>query len=127
MSDNKYGRIFTEEDVKQFIGMAFVAGEEAENDSPTSAGGGEHGCDVDALFEAFDGEEFRFPEDEPMFVMRGQDRLALGTLRKYQELAEAHECDQDHLNTIEQTLRQFEHFRVSNPDKIKKPDQGLSI
>ena len=57
--------------------------------------------------------------DEPLFVIRGRDHLAVPTIRNYAELV----CgipDMD-LQVMEH-LQRFVGFRVGNPELMKYPD-----
>lgn len=67
------------------------------------------------------------PEDEPIFVLRGQDDLAAATVARYRNMASGIEDpdkvpSEQWLMQMEGTVREFTTFRANNPDRIKIPD-----
>lgn len=67
------------------------------------------------------------PEDEPIFVIRGQDDLALHTLTRYRNTASVIEAgavrpSDEWFANIDAVINEFASFRNDNPDKIKVPD-----
>jgi hypothetical protein len=61
------------------------------------------------------------PEDEPLFVLRGRDKLALKTLRYYFALCQAENCTFQHLNGLRDILRSFNEFVNQHADRMKEP------
>lgn len=71
------------------------------------------------------------PEDEPIFILRAQDRLSSGTIRGYIERYAAIPDEDygdgledaagfiDHLGEIETV---FTHWQRDNADRVKIPD-----
>lgn len=60
--------------------------------------------------------------DEPVFVLRAQDNLALPTLEQYEGFAEDNGCDPSFLEDLRQVKNRFEDWRIKNTAKIKNPD-----
>jgi hypothetical protein len=100
--DNKYGRLFTIDDVLTLMAAA---------DGPVNKTFGQ-------IIEGFEG---KFPQDEPVFLLRAQDKRALGAIRFYRE-RQRFDADHDHLMGVEQAVRDFENFRHHHPDRLKEPD-----
>lgn len=111
MSDSKYGRIFTEQDVLDFVQSTLQAyfGENARIDHEA----------VKGRLAQFEG---RFPQDEPIFVLRGQDRKALAGIRAYNLACTPETSPMEHLEAITNAIDLFERFRIDNPDRMKHPD-----
>jgi len=65
------------------------------------------------------GEEI--PEDEPLFLLRGRDALALDVLRQYDLVARDNGCNDLHLAGIQQVIRKFAAFKVEHPERMKQP------
>ena len=67
------------------------------------------------------------PDDEPKFILRGRDRLAIPLLIIYKVLCGVDECTPYQMGILEQTLNDFALFRKHNSDKMKQPGitQGL--
>lgn len=58
------------------------------------------------------------PDDEPLFILRGKDRKALGCLMAYQAV-----CDNiDHKASIQRTIEDFRSFQAAYPERMKEPD-----
>lgn len=67
------------------------------------------------------------PDDEPVFILRAQDDLALHTITRYRNTASSIEDDSARPNDewfagLDQVIEDFGAFRNANPDKIKVPD-----
>ncbi len=56
--------------------------------------------------------------DEPVFILRGQDRNAVRTLHYYRGLC----IDPDHKEAVKKVINLFSRFRGRNPQRIKEPD-----
>jgi len=62
--------------------------------------------------------EVPVPDDEPLFILRAQDRKALPVLLAYSMI-----CDNiDHKASIKKTIDDFREFQAKNPDRMKEPD-----
>src|SRR5436190_14751506 len=106
MSDIKYARVFTQEDVLAIVRECMESNAMGTDDTQT-------------IIDSFEG---RFPVDEPQFVLRGQDRMALGTVRHYRELCDVRGVSNEHRDGVDEAISDFESFRVDNPDRMKDPD-----
>lgn len=105
MACNKYGRIFTQDDVYSIVEHAIEREfEETE--------------DLTLYLEDFKG---RFDKDEPLFVLRARDKRAIAAVRNYRDNQNPR-APQNHLDGIEKAMSEFEAFRVKNVDKMKEPD-----
>ena len=62
------------------------------------------------------------PLDEPVFVLRAKDLLALHTLYEY----ELRCAEGEHKEAIIDRILDFQKFKTDNPDKMKAPttDRG---
>jgi hypothetical protein len=62
------------------------------------------------------------PEDEPIFIIRGKDKLATESVDDYLALAAARGCNSTFLKDLESVVSDFERFQARNPDVVKLPD-----
>lgn len=60
-----------------------------------------------------------FGEDEPVFILRGQDRSAPMIIQAY---AHAHEQQGELFVAAKQAHEQMLQWQRDNPDKVKEPD-----
>lgn len=58
------------------------------------------------------------PSDEPIFILRAQDKHAIAALEFYKSLCE----DENHKGVVGDRIDQFIHFMVQHPDRLKEPD-----
>ena len=63
------------------------------------------------------------PENEPVFVLRGCDITALGTLRVYQSSMRP---VTDNWKGLQNVMDDFTAFREANPGKMKPPSEAYS-
>lgn len=116
--DGKYGRLFTEQDVRKIVRYATIS---AQTMSPELSSEQVMNDVLDDKIS--DDFNLTFPKDEPLFLLRAKDKRSLGAVRHYHDL-----CDRsvgvgvDHLDGVEKSVRQFEEFRADNPDRMKDPD-----
>lgn len=66
-------------------------------------------------------------DDEPVFVLRAQDDLAVHTLARYRNAASSIEDktklpSEEWFASLDALIEAFAEFRRENPDKIKVPD-----
>ncbi len=61
------------------------------------------------------------PEDEPVFILRARDRLAIPTLVTYLKFSELDGCNDHHKETLAEAVAAFEEFADQNPDRMKQP------
>lgn len=58
------------------------------------------------------------PDDEPVFVLRAQDRKALAALKRYRD-----DCEYpDQKAAIAKRIDEFAAFQKNHPDRMKEPD-----
>jgi hypothetical protein len=109
MADDKYGRIFTEEDVLKIVsGFLGAAGQR---------------FDAEDIRERIGDIEGFFPSDEPLFILRGQDKRALGCVRNYRTMAVyGVKVSREFEKGLDAAVAAFEQFRIDNPDRMKDPD-----
>jgi hypothetical protein len=106
MADNKYGRLFTIEDVEKIV-----------------AASGAEMTDVEGILAQEDavGTQFKFPADEPLFLARAQDRYAEGAVRSYVHVINASPRVPDaHKDMAMKTARDFRDYRDNH--EVKDPD-----
>ncbi len=61
------------------------------------------------------------PEDEPLFILRARDRLALPILKIYEQLSIVDGCNDYHFRALDESVKLFEQFRILNPERMKQP------
>jgi len=120
MPDNKYGEIYTEDEVVKIVEMAVQAVIDWSADGKGS---------VEEIWSSFsEGNirevartdiERRFLPGEPLFILRGQDRRALGAVRWYRD-HQWPSADKEHLDRIDEALARFEAYR--KVAATKEPD-----
>jgi len=62
--------------------------------------------------------EVPVPDDEPLFVLRAQDRKALATLSYYIALLDILE----HKSEVMNSINDFRAFQEKHPERMKEPD-----
>jgi hypothetical protein len=69
------------------------------------------------------------PEDEPIFILRGQDKLAAGAIESYEDDAdrkdgreEGFSPTQEWFAQIDGHANEFRLFASGNPERMKFPD-----
>lgn len=110
--DNKYGYLFTADDM---IAFALIV---AQSEIDVSV-------EPDAIDELLDNFEGRFPKEEPLFLVRGQDRRALNCVRNYRTMitySGSTEPDPKLAKGLDAVVAQFEDFREAYPDRMNDPD-----
>lgn len=107
MADNKYGRIFTENDVQKILD--FVNGEDEDNLTDVLDG-------MDA-----EGVRFKWEADEPVFVLRARDKTAEGAVRYYRDHQRPN-APANHLDGAEKSVNAFRDYRQNHPEMMKDPD-----
>lgn len=75
--------------------------------------------DGDRIIKTSNGEAI--PENEPVFLLRSRDRLALPLLKIYAQLSEVDGCNDYHFTALSRTIRDFESFKEENADLMKQP------
>jgi hypothetical protein len=61
------------------------------------------------------------PHDEPVFLIRARDRLAIPLLRMYWLLSEVDGCNDYHFAALKASIEQFQEFAAKNPFRMKQP------
>lgn len=134
MADSKYGRLFTEADVRKLMHYAVVRGAVEGGFMASDADGNrvDPGAMLLADFEceaARDGGSFgvplrlTFPADEPLFLLRGTDGQAQFTVRDYAERCEAAGCAPKHVALAREAAGRFHDFVLEHPERVKaRPD-----
>jgi hypothetical protein len=123
MMDNKYGHLYTADDM---IAFARIIASSDIGDSDKDWNGADWTEDdlaaVKTMLNDFEG---RFPNDEPLFLLRGQDRRALGCVRNYRTMIDyggGKRGSKELLVGLDGAVNQFETFRAEHPDRMKDPD-----
>lgn len=71
-------------------------------------------------YERFQDPAGIIPEDEPVFLVRGQDLAAPATLRAWARIAADHGADQDILNRVRRHADRMEEWQAQHG--AKTPD-----
>lgn len=104
--DGKYGRLFTEDDVLAFVFLC--CGEQPETSR-------------DRLRLC----RTKFPADEPLFLLRGQDQIARGTVDSYasecERLAEGKPHLRSHAKGARAAADAMYAFSENHPERVKLP------
>jgi hypothetical protein len=111
MADGKYGRLFTEADVIALVNAA-------EGERPDEA------LDLSVVMEraAGDGWTPRFPADEPLFLLRGQDLAAVITVWTYAAEATRLGCTPDFVTDVMKASNDMGDWQKANQHRLGKPD-----
>ena len=75
--------------------------------------------DYIVIYKESNGESI--PVDEPLFLFRGRDNLALKTLMFYRECCVLDGCTEYQIKGIDEQIVKFVQFSMSNPEKMKQP------
>lgn len=110
IADNKYGEIYTEDEVVKLIQMAvdsvldMVANRADKSEIKESFSEGNirevARTDIERVWKP----------GEPLFILRGQDRRALGAVRWYRD-HQWPNAEREHLERIDEALAFFESYR----------------
>jgi hypothetical protein len=115
---NKYDRLFTIHDVRATVREALRAAD-AEDLSLEGA--------IIATNEAIEsveaqGHAMTFPADEPLFLLRGQDKAAKGAINVYLDECEAIDCGHAHIEAVDTAKFDLVVWQENHPDRMKVPD-----
>ena len=77
------------------------------------------------------GKGYMIPEDEPLYVLRGADPVAVEMVKFYIDSLRDEEQSEivvDHERTSHFNVKRFEDFKANNPDRMGKmyPEEGCS-
>ena len=61
------------------------------------------------------------PEDEPLFLIRARDRLAVKALLAYRVLSQEDGCIDYHFEHLDRDIEAFKKFREEHPERMKQP------
>lgn len=62
------------------------------------------------------------PDDEPVFILRAKDYLAVAALQAYLDQIE----DPEHAAAVQKRIEAFEDFADENPARMKQPDTATA-
>jgi hypothetical protein len=80
---------------------------------------GKFSIDGERIVKTSNGEPI--PNDEPVFLIRARDRLALPLLRIYEQLSNVDGCNDYHFSALYKTIEEFARFAAHNPGRMKQP------
>jgi hypothetical protein len=75
--------------------------------------------DGDRIIKTTNGEVL--PPEEPLFLFRARDHLALPALRAYLAMCEADGCTGYQLDEMRAIIEEFEQFKRQHADRMKQP------
>jgi hypothetical protein len=111
MADNKYGSIYTEDDLKMIVERCMESDIQGEDELMVV---------IESLRLQ---DQLKFMHDEPLFLLRGKDRLALSAVRCYLERCENSQyVSSAHIDSVVSAVRSFEDFRAAFPEALDFPD-----
>ena len=61
------------------------------------------------------------PSDEPLFLLRGRDRLAIRTLDFYHDKSQEDGCNDYHFSVLDPAAEAFRKFAQERPERMKQP------
>lgn len=68
------------------------------------------------------GDRTPIGDDEPVFVLRARDAMAIPVLDAYAQLCSAHGSPSEHLQSVLQTHNAFRDWQDAHPGDVKQPD-----
>lgn len=110
MAEGKYGRLFTEADVRAMMIEAACAG----MDGPANV---RAGVIAERVLREYVGW---FPADEPLFLLRGQDAYAPDAVGDY--LSRVHGTSLGHREKVAEAHEGMLVWQAVHPDRVKVPD-----
>ena len=82
---------------------------------------------IGSKFHIEDGEIIKtsngqpIPRDEPLFLLRARDYLALPLLLHFRELSLADSCTDYHVTGLTDVIAKFQAFAREHPERMKQP------
>jgi hypothetical protein len=76
-----------------------------------------------SIRNVYNGNEI--PNDEPLFIFRAKDRLAIRAIQCYLALCVEDNCTSEQLLGIKKMIGEFHRWAVDNPDKMKQPGSTM--
>lgn len=67
----------------------------------------------------------KIPDDEPLFLLRGRDKLAEALIIQYRKMCVSEGCNDLHLAALDKTLQKFHDFAREKYDRLKQPGSSL--
>lgn len=128
MADVKYGRLFTEADMRKLLRYAATRGEEVGVEALGHDAAGFALDPADRLLMEYEAEAqgpfgLTFPADEPLFLLRGQDAYAPVAVGTYlDELERCGQDDPEHVRAGREANRRMAEWQRANPNRVKLPD-----
>lgn len=61
------------------------------------------------------------PRDEPVFLFRGRDRLAIKALLYYRDISAADGCNDYHFDHLDKDIEAFKMFALDHSERMKQP------
>lgn len=104
--DGKYGRLFTQDDVNKIAAKVHA-----------EAGAGKP---LDEII--FNTDDFTFPADEPLFLLRGKDISAADTIYEYRFFTRDAGSPESQVESVQNAHAAFEAFKQANPERMKAAD-----
>jgi hypothetical protein len=80
---------------------------------------GKFHVDGDTIIKTASGETV--PDSEPLFLLRGRDRLVVPLLHHYRYLCVLDGCNDYQLDKLDEQIRSFISWSESNQGKMKQP------
>jgi hypothetical protein len=119
MADNKYGELYSEDELVKVVEMAVQAVIDlcANGEDTNEIWGRFSEANIREVARA--DIERSWKPGEPLFVLRGQDRRALGAIRWYRD-HQFPSAPQEHLDKIDEAVARFEAYRKMAA--TKEPD-----
>jgi|SRR5579862_6208109 len=116
MADRKYGRLYTEEDMRKLAARWL--------------GDREMGPDimVETLSDLDREGAFTFPADEPLFLLRASDHFAPFAVQDYVKMlsdeqeGDGEPVDRAQYERAQEVLAEMYAWRREHPDRVKEPD-----
>jgi hypothetical protein len=105
MGDNKYGPLYTRDDVMRIIEKCIDATITSEHET----------------YEIVREYQGKLSGDMPIFVLLAKDRTAAGTISDY-DARQSLSAPRHHLDMIAKAHSDFTAWAENNPDKMKDPD-----
>ncbi len=118
MADNKYGRIFTENDVLAIISRVANTKETRGIDPEQLL---REVLECDGPFDDYDELRLKFDADEPLFILRGRDKRAAGAIMHYRD-HQSPSAPHNHTAAIDAAFLAFNTYRQEHPGMMKEPD-----
>jgi hypothetical protein len=77
---------------------------------------------IDAKYGKVVTEKGEFHEGEPVFILRGQDLLALAAIDEYGGVCDEAGVEDDHLIAVAEVYNSFVDWQSANPNLVSLPD-----